>query len=169
MPELFLPTTVQVDPQVRRDLTAVIWDGKIQSLWHEGVEVVRGNHGWLHDLLLFEDEDGNPLLEEKPARVLRISSIIASLAYVKSGYDKIKEDGVLMNDALLIASEDAEFEGIPDAYLQSFAADRELQLLTEVMVTAPEMQVYIEDDRYQQLAAVAAGCTRHYLQYAVAA
>ena len=97
-----------------------------------------------------------------PERTLKTGAVIAMLAYQQAGYLQTIDD-----QAIAIGEIAADIEGIPDAYSVRLHAD---PLLVELMGTAQNSRDFkVDEGGYAQVLDIGAGCTRHYLQQAIAA
>lgn len=156
----------QVATAVREKLANDMLAHGLWNLWDTALPVFSIKHRDLKDFVasfVFE-QSGTLIEDERPRRAFRVGAVVAGLAYLQSGFDQNVE-----GDVFSLANLDAKLEGIPDVFVLSYAVDPELQNLVSLMLDTPEMQDGAELGSYEQILAIGAGCTRHYLQYAVAA
>lgn len=97
-----------------------------------------------------------------PERTLKIGAAIALLGYQESGYFHLVDQTALEIGTLI-----AELEGIPEAFSMSFALDGNLVELLDTTHDAPDFKA--DQGGYAQVLRIGAGCTRHYMQQAIAA
>jgi hypothetical protein len=166
MPGLIVPesTPPQVAPEAKKKLADTILARGLPYLWETSLPVFELLHQDLRRFVRdFTFEQNGILLEDdRPQRAFRIGAVIAGRAYLESGFDQ-SVDG----EPYSLATMDADLEGIPRAYLLSYLYDAELQSLVDIILSAPEMQDGADQGSYEEIVAIGAGCTRHYLKYAV--
>lgn len=172
MADLFLPeaTPPLVTPEAKDEVSTEILTLGIVGLWEEAVVDFYERQPILFHHILegcnFLDAEGNSINDDRPDRVFRTGAVIAERAYVKSGFDLSVDNP----DKFDIAFWEAEWTGIPDAYLVKGIADTALQDLLAVMLDVPQMQDGAEEyGGYEQILGIGAGFTRHYLQHELAA
>ena len=99
-----------------------------------------------------------PVDSDKPRRFLRSGAVIANLVYFESGYTSaVREAGMTLGIL------DAEYEGIPEAFIMSLPNDPKLVSLMDIIPSRPEISDLAEDNTYEQLLNLGAGCVRHFI------
>lgn len=103
-----------------------------------------------------------------PERMLKIGAALTLLAYREASYvPTIDEEAVTIGNML------AQLDGIPEAYLTALTLDQKLNNLTGAIIEAPDFSERgmgsTDTGGYRQVLEIGAGCTRHYVQQAIAA
>ncbi len=97
-----------------------------------------------------------------PERVLKMGASLTLLAYREMGYlHQIDTTSFEKGSAAAL------LQGIPEAYISSMYDDVGLVDLINTVVTTPELSN--SEGGYEQVLAIGAGCTRFYIQQAIAA
>ena len=97
-----------------------------------------------------------------PRRILRLGAASAYFAYRETGYYQ-----TVTTEAFQIGSQLAALEGVPEAYVRSLVSD---PLLESLLSTVKDTVIVgNEDAGVTQVLHIGAGCTRHFLQQAIAA
>ncbi len=166
MAELWIPQ--QTPPQISEEAQSVV----LSLVLEEGITPIANTA--LLDLQYSEEllgeyldrlgYDFNKISAEGfwPERVLKIGASLALLAYRETGYLQ-----TINETAFEQANMIAMLEGIPEAYFSSTYADLGLVQLLDNVIEAPELRE--EDGGYYQMLTIGAGCTRFYMQQAIAA
>ena len=97
-----------------------------------------------------------------PDIMVKIGSAIAMCAYRETGYFQIVDEEIFNVGCLL-----ATIDGIPDTFFTSAQADKSLQTLLGNVLSLPDFRD--EEGGFQQIMTIGAGCTRYFMQQALAA
>ena len=108
---------------------------------------------------------GREIQNPKVKQAFSVGAVISAQAYNLSGYDQPIDE-----DAFMMASMDAEIEGVPQVYASKAQEDLRLQSLVGIIAEAPELQDDLpQKQSYEKIVSLGAGLTRHYLHFAVLA
>lgn len=168
MPDFILPnpSPPHISETAKDRFVDTIFNHGLTSLYELALPAFRNTHPDLTDYIMnFKPNQSSALIEyDMPIRVFRTAAVITGFAYADSGYETS-----VSGDIFVTASLEAEFDGIPETYIEKYMFDQKLHGLMDLLLDAPEMQDGKELWDFDQIAHIGAGCTRHFLQYALAA
>ena len=166
MSNLWLPeaTPPQVSDEARLTVLERVLAVGIGETERQGLALIQAKH---EPLAVYLDRFGFSLNNVSaeglwPERVLKIGASLSALAYQESGYFQTVDD-----EALAVGTMIAEIDGIPDVYELSLCTDGGLLELVDAVHDAPDFAT--DQGGYAQILYIGAGCTRHFMQQAIAA
>ncbi len=156
----------QLNPEATEAILVDVLEKGIDTFTSEGRDEIERHHIALAEYL---DLLSNSLVavtegEKWPDRMLRIGAATAILGYQKAGIDSEIDDQAIERGTMF-----AEFEGVPDAYVSCLYLDARLAELRSTLLTIPDLQNPELDEPYSRVMDIGAGCTRFFLQQAIAA
>lgn len=160
----------QLSEDAERSITLQVFERGVMPVANQALELLQNEDEAYADYLDRFGFELNRISSEGfwPERVLKVGAALTLLAYREASYvPVIDEETVNIGNTL------AQLDGIPEAYLTALALDQTLGNLTGTILDAPDFSERgmgnVATGGYRQVLEIGAGCTRHYVQQAIAA
>ena len=165
MSNLWIPEEVppQVSPEAYQAVSERLLTDGLDRLYSSGARQLDHDQELIGDYIA-ELGDELSTTNEIPwrKRVLKIGSAVSLVAYRETGYYQTIDEV-----ALAVGKFVAELDGVPDTYLRSAVEDPVLLEVIDTVLAAPEFSQ--NSSGFRHALTIGAGCTRHFIQQALAA
>lgn len=166
MTDLWLPETTppQVSESARLTVLERVFQVGVGGMEQQALSLLETQHEPFAEYLNRLGFQLNNISAEGlwPERALKVGAALSALAYQESGYFQTIDE-----EAFAVGCMVADLESVPEAYVMSLCTDTGLQELLGAVHEAPDFAA--DRGGYGQVLQIGAGCTRHFMQQAIAA